>query len=745
MTFNFPNAPIVGQSYSPGAGLFYQWDGTAWRMTVQAGAVLIRTGDTPPLNPLAGELWFESDTGNLYVYYDDGDSAQWVHISGATGVEGPTGLTGPAGEGFYDTAVGMAAVYVSSEINALHTSGFATVGDGGAAEYKRALFEPSHAGKIHTADGAWWELAERETNAKMFGAVEEGADAAPAIQAFFDHAMAVPIHKAKLEGKFNVASGLVIDGTGTGTRAICFELDVVLQATAAIDTMVLVANCGSHRFPGKLELFGTGSVTFASRTCRIGVDFENCGRIVFGKIDANYFTQWGVWQFNSTGNGFNNNLAQYETIAAYGCGSGKTYNQTTTYSGAVNSGTSASLGQRTTITVAEMPPVDEEVRNLVMVVIDGEVYSVQPTNFDDGLKTLALFPQLNPLSGLSGTLQYIYGGAVGVLGNNNGVVNFGQIDATFCGVAMLSAALYGSIVHGGLTAQNCGVGLVIGNVTTSVYFGSSYAGFYCEANQFDIVKLTTNGARSTITGVTGDPQYSKIIQIRPRIGTALPYRALSGVNYIADRARSYWQVGGTQVELGSSFGLEHGEHHVYFKNSWTINLTASLDINSLFGGDGVPIWFVGTGSNQSPTGAFTFNAPAGWTMAVGGTSLVIGGFTGPAGFVVKWDFRDLTIKVLVVSGRPGSSQTLNTNAAFSLTPGTSPEQTLHTGTLTADRAVTLSTTNAYAGQRFKITRTGGGAFNLTVGTGPLKALATNTWCEVCFDGTAWFLAAYGTL
>jgi hypothetical protein len=90
-------------------------------------------------------------------------------------------------------------------------------------------------------------------------------------------------------------------------------------------------------------------------------------------------------------------------------------------------------------------------------------------------------------------------------------------------------------------------------------------------------------------------------------------------------------------------------------------------------------------------------------------------------------------------------QTIATDAAFTLTPGTSPEETRHTGTLTANRAVTLSTTGAYAGERFKITRTGGGAFTLDIGTGPLKSLATNQWCEVTYDGTAWYLSAFGAL
>ena len=60
--------------------------------------------------------------------------------------------------------------------------------------------------------------------------------------------------------------------------------------------------------------------------------------------------------------------------------------------------------------------------------------------------------------------------------------------------------------------------------------------------------------------------------------------------------------------------------------------------------------------------------------------------------------------------------------------------------------MTLDTTGAVAGvTKFRITRTGGGAFNLNVGTRPLKALATDKCAEFVYDGSAYYLAAYGTL
>lgn len=67
--------------------------------------------------------------------------------------------------------------------------------------------------------------------------------------------------------------------------------------------------------------------------------------------------------------------------------------------------------------------------------------------------------------------------------------------------------------------------------------------------------------------------------------------------------------------------------------------------------------------------------------------------------------------------------------------------------LTADRAVTLSTTGAVSGAKFRIVRTAAatGAFNLNVGTGPLKALAAGQWCDVEYTGSAWMLTAFGSL
>ncbi|MER8370181.1 hypothetical protein [Mesorhizobium sp. M1378] len=76
---------------------------------------------------------------------------------------------------FHDTYIGMSKVSVPNRIGVLQVSGYAAVGDGGAAIYKKVIAEPSHQGKFRSGDGAWWEIAERVVAPEMFGAVGDGS------------------------------------------------------------------------------------------------------------------------------------------------------------------------------------------------------------------------------------------------------------------------------------------------------------------------------------------------------------------------------------------------------------------------------------------------------------------------------------------------------------------------------------------------------------------------------------------
>jgi hypothetical protein len=51
---------------------------------------------TAPSNPSNGDLWFDDVNLRMYIYYDDGNTQQWI-ITGPTGLKGDTGSAGPAG------------------------------------------------------------------------------------------------------------------------------------------------------------------------------------------------------------------------------------------------------------------------------------------------------------------------------------------------------------------------------------------------------------------------------------------------------------------------------------------------------------------------------------------------------------------------------------------------------------------------------------------------------------------------
>jgi hypothetical protein len=53
----------------------------------------VTVSDTAPSSPSAGSVWYESDTGKMFVYHD----SFWVEASGSDGATGATGITGATG------------------------------------------------------------------------------------------------------------------------------------------------------------------------------------------------------------------------------------------------------------------------------------------------------------------------------------------------------------------------------------------------------------------------------------------------------------------------------------------------------------------------------------------------------------------------------------------------------------------------------------------------------------------------
>jgi Chaperone of endosialidase/Collagen triple helix repeat (20 copies) len=213
---DFPANPTVGQKYTTG-GITWEWDGVKWTL---AGNSPINIGDEPPPNPASGALWWDTVSANLFIWYDDGDTAQWVvavniGTAGAQGIQGiqgiqgeegpigpqgvigpqgPIGLTGPQGDkgdtgdtgpigpmgGSEDYVPLDGSVAMTGELTAYHTvninadptdnySYMAFLDNGGSRRgYMGFIFDPSASnvqlvndvsgGKIAVCDDGWTRL-----------------------------------------------------------------------------------------------------------------------------------------------------------------------------------------------------------------------------------------------------------------------------------------------------------------------------------------------------------------------------------------------------------------------------------------------------------------------------------------------------------------------------------------------------------------------------------------------------------
>ena len=146
MPINFPDSPTNGQEithgdgklvYNSAKGIWNHFSTAAAAESSGGGGASVTTSDTAPTSPNSGDQWFDTTSGTLYVYYNDGTSSQWIGVSGPSGADGADGTDGTSG----------AAVTSYANLAAFPSSGN-TVGDFG--------FDLS-TGAIYNWSGSVWK------------------------------------------------------------------------------------------------------------------------------------------------------------------------------------------------------------------------------------------------------------------------------------------------------------------------------------------------------------------------------------------------------------------------------------------------------------------------------------------------------------------------------------------------------------------------------------------------------------
>ena len=127
MAINFPDSPSNGDTFTAN-GVVYTYNATQtlWKTSSAGGGSSVTVSDTAPTSPSDGDMWYNSLSLKMFVYYNDGSSSQWVPASPQqAGVDGADGDAGAAGAAGSATSYANLAGFPSSG-NTAGDLGFAT-------------------------------------------------------------------------------------------------------------------------------------------------------------------------------------------------------------------------------------------------------------------------------------------------------------------------------------------------------------------------------------------------------------------------------------------------------------------------------------------------------------------------------------------------------------------------------------------------------------------------------------------
>ena len=100
------------------------WNGSDYDWVAQSGGggggASVTTSDAAPSSPSAGDLWYNTSAGGLFVYYQDANSSQWVEVVGKTGATGATGVSAVSISDAAPSSPSAGTLWWNSSVNKLY-------------------------------------------------------------------------------------------------------------------------------------------------------------------------------------------------------------------------------------------------------------------------------------------------------------------------------------------------------------------------------------------------------------------------------------------------------------------------------------------------------------------------------------------------------------------------------------------------------------------------------------------------
>ena len=451
-------------------------------------------------------------------------------------------------------------------------------------------------------------------------------------------------------GFFGTSQPIVLGPAAAYTAPRSLGGNLQLISLAPMAKLLTFQNVDAWSWNGSIQLIGGNSgVDYATRDVEVGLAFEGaytrfaitgsvqCYGFQFAGVPivTNGVAEFGEWLTISGG------LFGWDVGSAPLASPAETA-LTGVYSNRVNSGSAGSLGQRTTMSMATMPPTFLDGYGTVMDQVVAVRIGTRPyrvTAIDRVNDKIEVYPWVETAAPASGTLDYIFGGLFMEGGHDGSLANLPLLASTRC-VGWNCMSAYPSNI-GWMTSQFDGCAMLFGNVSMA-QFGGRLGGFYSEQGGSTYEMVMFNGDNNRLS--FGNMAMADLAKWRT------PF-AWDGVNDLAEPGLMLCSLENRQWEKnpngkgisgyygGEAVSIEANRPTAVFDPTDTFALhIAPFDVGQdrMFGVRSRRVILSGSGSNGQPTGTITVHAPAGKTVN-GSASTAYSGLKTPLHLVITAD------------------------------------------------------------------------------------------------------------